>query len=113
MNFTDLYRAQNLTASEQRLPRRPIIVSNAELAYGGTPRGLLASAGSSRTRLGSTPIRSAPRQPFTRVDAYARFRAAPRALVTLRVYDLGGERYEEVGGFPMPGRTFALELSTR
>jgi vitamin B12 transporter len=96
-NFTDLYRAQNLTASEQRLPRRPVLVSNVELAR---------SVG-----LNADPFGAA--QPFTRIDAYARLRATPRALVTLRVFDLGGERYEEVGGFPMPGRSFALELSTR
>jgi vitamin B12 transporter len=113
VNFTDLYRAQNLTASEQRLPRRPVIVSNAELAYAGAPRALLASAGIVAHSVGLNADPFGAAQPFTRIDAYARFRAAARALVTLRVYDLGGERYEEIGGFPMPGRSFALELSTR
>ncbi|HEX3452384.1 MAG TPA: TonB-dependent receptor, partial [Solirubrobacteraceae bacterium] len=113
VNFTDLYRAQNFTASEQRLPRRPVIVSNVELAYAGAPRALLASAGivAHSVGLDADPFGFAP--PFTRVDAYARLRIAPRALLSLRVYDLGGERYEEAGGFPMPGRTFAVELSTR
>ena len=113
VNFTDLYRAQNLTASEQRLPRRPVIVSNAELAYTGAPRALLASAGIVAHSVGLNADPFGAAQPFTRVDAYARLRAAQRALVTLRVYDLGGARYEEIGGFPMPGRAFALELSTR
>jgi vitamin B12 transporter len=113
VNFTDLYRAQNLTASEQRLPRRPVLVSNAELAYTGAPRALLAAAGIVAHSVGLNADPFGAAQPFTRVDAYARFRAAPRAIVTLRVFDLGGERYEEIGGYPMPGRSFALELSTR
>src|ERR1700733_3091991 len=113
VNFTDLYRAQNLTGPEQRLPRRPVIVSNAELAYAGAPRALLASAEIVAHSVGLNADPFGAAQPFTRVDAYARFRAAQRALLTLRVFDLGGERYEEIGGFPMPGRSFALELSTR
>ena len=113
VNFTDLYRAQNLTASEQRLPRRPVIVSNAELAYVGAPRALLAAAGIVAHSVGLNADPFGAAQPFTRVDAYMRFRAAPRALLTLRVFDLANERYEEIGGFPMPGRTFALELWTR
>ena len=36
-----------------------------------------------------------------------------RLLVTLRGYNLGDERYAEIGGYAMPGRSFALELSTR
>lgn len=113
VNFTDLYRAQDLSAGEQRLPRRPVIVSNVELAYTGAPRALLAGAGVVAHSVGfdADPFGSAA--PFTRIDAYARFRVAPRALVSLRVFDLGGERYEEIGGFPMPGRTFTVELSTR
>jgi vitamin B12 transporter len=113
VNIMDLFRAQDLTASEQRLPRRPVLVSNVELAYAGAPRALLAAAGivAHSVGLNADPFGSA--QPFTRVDAYARLRVAPRALLSLRVYDLGGERYEESGGYPMPGRTFTLELSTR
>jgi vitamin B12 transporter len=113
VNFTDLYRAQNLTASEQRLPRRPVLVSNAELAYAGGARSALAAAGvvAHSVGLNADPFGSA--QPFTRVDAYARLRVAPRAVLSLRVFDLGNERYEEIGGFPVPGRTFTVELSTR
>ena len=58
-------------------------------------------------------MRSARRSRSTRVDAYARLRLAPRALLSLRVYNLGNERYEEIGGFPLPGRSLAVELSTR
>ena len=113
LNVTDIYRALNLTASEQRLPRRPVLVSNVELAYAGAPASTLDAAGivAHTVGLNADPFGSA--QPFTRVDAFARLRVAPRALLSLRVYDLSNERYEEAGGFPMPGRTFAVELSTR
>lgn len=112
-NLTDVYRAADLTAAEQRLPRRPVIVSNVELAYAGAPRAFLSAAGivAHSVGLNADPFGSA--QPYTRVDAYARLRIAPQALLSLRVYDLGGERYQESGGFPMPGRSFGVELSTR
>ena len=113
INVTDLYRAQNLTTLEQRLPRRPVIVSNAELAYAGAAQALLASAGVVAHSVARSGDPFGAADPFTRVDAYARLRVAPRAIVTLRVNDLGNERYQEIGGYPMPGRTFALELSTR
>jgi vitamin B12 transporter len=113
VNVTNVFRAQDLTRDERRLPRRPAIVSNVELAYAGAPRALLAATGIVAHSVGLNADSFGSAQPFTRVDAYARLRVAPRALLSLRVYDLGGERYEESGGFPMPGRTFALELSTR
>lgn len=111
-NLTDTYRAQDLTVSEQRLARRPVLVSNVELAYTGSPRARLAAAGVSAHTAGddADPFGSAPG--YTRIDAYVRLRLAPRAVLSLRAYDLGNERYEEIGGYPMPGRSFTLELST-
>lgn len=49
----------------------------------------------------------------TSVDAYVRGYVAPRAVLSLRVRNLGDERYSEVIGYPAPGRSFAVELSTR
>jgi outer membrane receptor protein involved in Fe transport len=40
-------------------------------------------------------------------------RVTHHALLTLRGYNLGNERYAEVSGYPMPGRTFAVELTAR
>jgi hypothetical protein len=34
-------------------------------------------------------------------------------MLTLRGADLGNERYAQIAGYPMPGRSFAIELSTR
>ena len=113
LNLTDVYRAQDLTAMQKRLPRRPVLVANVELAYAGAPHALLSSAGLAAHSVGLSADPFGSAQPFTRVDGYARLRVLPGALLSLRVYDLGGERYEQAGGFPLPGRTFGLELSTR
>ena len=97
VNLTDVFRAQDLTAGEQRLPRRPVIVSNVDGRRAGAPAALLSSVGivAHSVGLNADPLGSA--QPFTRVDAYARLRIAPRALLSLRVYHprrraLRGER---------------------
>jgi outer membrane receptor protein involved in Fe transport len=50
---------------------------------------------------------------YSDLTAYASFRLAPKMLLTLRGYNLGNERYAEVSGYPMPGRTFAVELTAK
>jgi len=50
---------------------------------------------------------------YANLTAYASLRVAPHLLLTLRGYNLGNEQYAEVGGYPMPGRTFAIELTTK
>jgi len=107
--LTDTYRALDLTSVAARLARRPVLAADLTLEY-GAPRGLLDAAGFLAHAVGP---HDTPDTEFTRVDAYVRLRAAPGALVSLRVFNLGNERYADVSGFPMPGRTFALELSTR
>lgn len=119
MDVTDLYRAQNLE-TQTRIPGRgPVIAANLELGYLGAGDGILDGAAIQvRTSGDRGPVdRTAPLfdQPvaYARVDAYARFRLGGRSLLTLRGYNLGNERYAEIAGYPMPGRSFALELSTR
>ncbi len=109
LSLTDTYRALDLTSLAARLARRPVLAGDLTLEY-GSPRGLLDGAGFLAHAVGP---HDTPDTEFTRVDAYVRLRAAPSALVSLRVFNLGNERYADVSGFPMPGRTFALELSTR
>jgi vitamin B12 transporter len=104
-NLTDLYRAQDLD-TQSRLPDDPVITANLGLDYAGA--GLVEAAGASVHSAGAHGPAA-----FTRADAYLSLRAAPNVLFTLRAYNLGNERYEAVSGFPMPGRTFAFELSTR
>ncbi len=50
---------------------------------------------------------------FTLVNASAAYRLGPRLLVALRGYNLGNDRYALYAGYPLPGRSFALELRSR
>ncbi len=110
LSITDTYRALDLTGPATRLPRRPVVAGDLNLEYVSSRPGALASAGFLAHVVGA---HDTPDTEYTRVDAYARLRAAPGALLSLRVYNLGDARYADVSGYPMPGRTFALELSTR
>ncbi len=108
--LTDTYRALDLTGPATRLPRRPVIGSDVTLEYANAQPGFVDSAGMLAYAVGP---HDTPDTEFTRVDGYVRFRAARHALVSLRVFNLGNERYADVSGYPMPGRTFSVELSTR
>lgn len=46
-------------------------------------------------------------------DAYVRARLAPHALLTARVFDAGNAYYQTFATYPMPARSFRLELATR
>ncbi|HEY1867313.1 MAG TPA: hypothetical protein VGG70_03395, partial [Candidatus Cybelea sp.] len=50
---------------------------------------------------------------FTQIDGYVGFRVAPHLLFVLRGYNLGNDRYAIYAGYPMPGRSFTLELRGR
>ncbi|MDP9025412.1 MAG: TonB-dependent receptor [Candidatus Eremiobacteraeota bacterium] len=118
LTITDLYRAQDVDAGS-RLPNDPVFTVNFSLGVRGSAGSRFVDGG---IVLRSVGARSSvnPLQPlfaqaaaYSNFDAYARFRIAPSALVALRGYNLGNERYAEVAGFPMPGRTFAAEISIR
>jgi vitamin B12 transporter len=108
--LTDTYRALDLTGTAMRLARRPVLAGDLTLEYANARPGALDAAGFLAHLVGP---HDTPDTEYTRVDAYVRFRAAPAALVSLRIVNLGDARYADVSGFPMPGRSFALELSTR
>ncbi len=125
LNLTDLYRAQDLDA-QTRLPNDAVLTANLRLDYIGIPTGVLDSYGVVVHAAGARgfvdPAKPLFDQPaaFTTVDAYLRLRAGRTALLTLRGYNVGNERYASVGGFgnsvngyPMPGRSFILELSSK
>jgi vitamin B12 transporter len=126
LGATDLYRAQDLDSdpttdiySGQRIPGRgPVLQGDLDIEYTGADE--LQSAGIVDRDSGARgPVNTgAPTfdQPiaYSRIDAFARFRLGRRSLLTLRGFNLGDERYAEIsGGYPMPGRWFALELSSR
>jgi vitamin B12 transporter len=125
--LTNLYEAQDLDGNPaqdvyagQRLPDRgPVLQATLRLDYTGTPSQRLAGFGIAMRTEGprGTIVPGDPLfdQPvaYSRLDAYASLRLAPHAVVTLRGYDLGNERYAEIGGYPLPGRSFAIEFQTR
>jgi vitamin B12 transporter len=119
LNLTDLYRAQDLTTGA-RLPNRgPVLQSNLELGYTSAAETgiesaaiLVHSAGARGVVDFSQPLFDQAGA-FTRVDAFVRIHTGSGLLVTVRGFNLGNERYAEVAGYPLPGRSFAIELGTR
>lgn len=123
-DLTDTYRAQDLD-SGARLNEDPVLAANLRLDYAAPRTGALDGWGAAVHLAGARgyvdytqPLFDQPAA-FTTVDAYVRVRAGHDLLLTLRGYNLGNERYAALGGFggvngyPMPGRSFILEVSTR
>jgi vitamin B12 transporter len=118
LNATDLYLAQDLDEAS-RLPDDPVFAVNLGLVFHGGVQSLVNEAGISERVVGARGAVD-PTQPlffqpaaYSDLTAYASMRVGPRTLLKLRGYNLGNERYAEVSGFPMPGRTFAIELTGR
>lgn len=118
LNLTDQYRAQDVD-TQVRLPNQPVVTANLRLDYTARASSVLDSWGvwmhlaSARGAVDETqPLFFQP-APYTTVNAYLRLRAGDTMLVSVRGYNLGNERYAAIGGFPMPGRSFVLELSTK
>ncbi len=118
VNATDLYLAQDLD-TQTRLPNDPVFSVNLGLVYRGSARAWLSEAGISERAVGARgavdPTQPLFYQPaaYSDLTAYTGFRLAPKMLLTIRGYNLGNERYAEVSGYPMPGRTFAVELTAK
>ncbi|HLI95199.1 MAG TPA: TonB-dependent receptor [Candidatus Baltobacteraceae bacterium] len=117
-NLTDLYRAQDLD-TQTRLPNQAVITANVRLDYTGSPASVLDSWGVWMHMMGARGFVD-PTQPlfyqpaaYGNMNAYLRVRAGRETMITLRGYNLGNERYASVSGYPMPGRSFAVELSSR
>ncbi|MDQ2662604.1 MAG: TonB-dependent receptor [Candidatus Eremiobacteraeota bacterium] len=127
IDATNLYRAADLDTDPaldfyagSRLPGRgPVFSGNLELGFAGAAGATIANAAlvahiaGDRGSVDRTqPLFDQPAA-YTSVDAFVRFRLDTRALLSLRAYNIGNERYGEIGGFPRPGRSFVAELSTR
>lgn len=113
VSVTDTYRALGYNAgfAAQRLIDRPVFATILDVGYTGAPHNAVAAAGLVANTVGVLDTGGAG--DYTTIDGYLRVRVVPHALVSLRVYNLGNARYEEAAGYPMPGRTAVLELSTR
>lgn len=119
LDLTNLYRAQDLTKNQRISGRGPVFGGTLSLDYTGGATAFIASGGIGVHTEGERGFVN-PTQPlfdqpaaYSNVVAYLGLRAGRNALVTLRGFNLGNERYAQVGGYPIPGRSFAIELSTK
>ncbi|MEO9170295.1 MAG: TonB-dependent receptor [Candidatus Baltobacteraceae bacterium] len=118
LTVTDLYCAQDVDA-RVRLPNDPVFAVNLDLVVNGAPRSILEDGGitvravGQRSALNFQAPLFAQAGPYSNADAFVRFRIAARTLLALRAYNVGNERYAEVTGYPMPGRAFAVEITTK
>jgi len=119
LNLTDLYRALDMSTGARLTGRGPVLSATVEVGYLGAPPAVVESAGIVARNLGprgsldATIPQYLNSVAYTRLDAYVRLRLASNAILSLRGQNLGNERYSEVIGFPSPGRSFFIELSTR
>ncbi|HKU80972.1 MAG TPA: TonB-dependent receptor, partial [Candidatus Tumulicola sp.] len=115
LNVTDLYAAENLTA-QTRLPNDAVFTVNVGLQVLPARSGPFGGAGISERVVGARgPVdftQPSFFQPvaYANLSAYVDVRLDPRLSLVVRGFDLGNERYAEVSGYPMPGRSFAIEL---
>jgi vitamin B12 transporter len=116
LGITDLYRALNETPGRPvtRLDFEPVLTTVLGLEKllgpgGGVGFGIDAQVHGPHFEQGGTTFRDGA----TTVDAYVRMRLARYAIATLRARNLGSERYAPIFGYPAPGRTLELELSTQ
>ncbi|MFY9663251.1 MAG: TonB-dependent receptor [Candidatus Cybelea sp.] len=122
LDVTNLYRAQDLD-TDSRLPGRgPVFAVSLGLRYVAPPSSRFDEfrivARTQGPQEAADPFLSpafAVYQPatFTQVDADLGYRLTPRLLLTLRAYNLGDDRYALFAGYPMPGRSFTVELRNR
>jgi vitamin B12 transporter len=122
LDVTNVYRAQDLDTNTRLPGRGPVFSVNLGLRYAAPPSSRFDGFGISAETQGpqeSPDPYLAPQfavyQPatFTQVDGYAAYRVTPRLLLALRGYNLGNDRYALFAGYPMPGRSFAVELRSR
>ncbi len=126
---TNLYRAENLENGSRIAGRGPTFALESGITYIAPPKSRFDGFGIATTSKGPRGLVDttlpAFDQPvgYTRVDAYAGYRLGSRLVLTLRGYNLTNARYSEFGtysaasvafyAYPVPGRSFAVELRTR
>ena len=117
-SVTDVYRALDL-GQMTRLPRNPVFQAvlglnhpfgGANLAYGVNTAVVGSTFAPADAPFGS---RGNLYDAYSTLDAYLRVKLDRNAIVSLRVRNLGDQRYAPVAGYPALGRTFQAELSTR
>ncbi len=129
VDVTNLYRAQNLDDQTRLIARGPVFTVGAGLDYIAPPQSRFDGFGIETLSKGprgivnsSLPAYDRPIA-YTRVDAYVGYRIVPALVLVLRGFDLTNARYSEFGtysrssaafyAYPVPGRSFLVELRTR
>jgi vitamin B12 transporter len=118
LDVTDLYQAQDLSTGA-RLPNDAVLRANVGVQIAGASKGAFGGAGISEQLVGSRGAVDYAQPSFFQPVAYANLtafvdlRIDSRLDLFVRGCDLGNERYAEVAGYPMPGRSFALELRAK
>jgi len=115
LNITDLYRAVDTTTNLRISAAGPVFSVIGEVGFLGEQRAALESWGLIASSRGAQyySFSPAPAPGYTRLDGFVRWRLNPDTLLSLRLYDLGDKHTVDVPGYPQPGRSFAIELSTR
>ncbi|HZV77450.1 MAG TPA: TonB-dependent receptor [Candidatus Babeliales bacterium] len=122
LSITNLYSAQDLD-TDSRLPGRgPVFAVGIGLHYVAPSNsrfdGFKIAAETQGPQEAADPYLApqfAAYQPstFTLVNADVGYRVTPQLLLVLRGYNLGNDLYAVYAGYPMPGRSFTLELRSR
>jgi vitamin B12 transporter len=116
LSVTDLYRALDQTPGSSTQNGRlgsagPVFTITNEFVYQGDPNAAIESAGISARNHGGQ-VSFGTTAPYTRIDGFVRVRVGRGALLSLRGYNLGNDAIQDQPGYPQPGRSFILELST-
>ncbi len=119
LGITNLYRAQDLD-NDTRLPGRgPVFAVSLGLRYiparDSRFDGFTIAARTQGPQESQDPYLSpiySAYQPstFTTVDVSVGYRVTPQLVLAMRGYNLGNDRYAIYAGYPMPGRSFSVEL---
>jgi len=122
LSVTNLYSAQDLD-TDSRLPGRgPVFAVGLGLRYNAPPNSrfdgfqiIAQTQGPQETADPYLAPQYAIYQPstYTLVNAYLGYRLTRELLLVLRGYNLGNDVYAIYAGYPMPGRSFTVELRTR
>ncbi len=115
--LTDLYQALDLS-SGARLPRSPVGQAVLALSHPfGSGRFEYGARWNANGSSGDDGQNTAPLarsyDSYATLDAYARYKVTRSAVVTLRGFNLTGQQYAPLFGYPAPGPNWNLELSTR
>lgn len=122
LGVDNLYRAQDLDTQQRLSGRGPVFAVVTRLQYAAPPGSFFDGFTLEQRTQGPQEAPDPYLSPqyalyepatFTQVNASLGFRVAKAAILALRGYNLGNDRYAIYAGYPMPGRAFDVELRTR